>query len=185
MQERGSRELWRKTWPVGRGTKTGAASVTPCVHGGNTVRGYVHSYHEGELDMNRSFAVVLLCLWMGMLAALATLYANQGFVSVAQLRAAEEVVEARIETADRSSLAVTVAVLHVYRGKLRQGQEIRVIGLEESALDALEPGQVWIFPLTRADEAYQVTRYPLRSPSRIYRATPGVRHQVEWSLQLR
>ncbi len=130
----------------------------------------------------RFVGLLAMILWLGVVAVLAVLYADHGFVSVPQLIAADVVAEVRVEQSD-STAGFRGEVLAVYKGDVTPGQRIVVRGVSESALSSLRSGQVWIVPLTRAGKVYQVTRYPLRAPARIYRALPQVRRQIEWAVQ--
>lgn len=130
----------------------------------------------------RLLSSVALAAWFAFLSVLAALYANEGFVSLPQLAAADHVVEATVDAVTESG-AVEATVERVYKGGIARGTRIHITGISQAAIARLKQGERWILPLTTAGDEFQITRYPLRTPVRIYRATPSTRKQVMWSLQ--
>ncbi len=73
-----------------------------------------------------------------------------------------------------------VQVDEVLKGRVAVGEPIRVAAPAEVTRWATD--RSYLFPLMRAGEDFQVTRFPLDAPARIYPATPSTIEQLRRTL---
>jgi hypothetical protein len=120
----------------------------------------------------QAVATALYLAWLFFLAALAWWTPGSVVLSRPQIQVSDAVVHGRMPGAERApgagrpSDVWSVEVIEVFKGDVHAGDTLRVRRAAEIH-DAVAGGE-YLFPLMRAGDTFQVTRFPLDVPPRIY-----------------